>query len=262
MELGQRLKQARQEAGLSQRQVCGDTITRNMLSQIENGSARPSMDTLLYLARQLGKPVSYFFEETSGLLPNQAVIEQARSAEGAHRLELLAQYQPEDPVFDPERYLLEAIGCMELAQQVMDRPGYARELLRRAGEAGRQSSCYTPELERRRLLLCYRAGMDPEALVAQLPSVDQELLLRAEAALKAGNPERASALLSAAGVQQSRWFFLMGETQLALGNFDQAVKAYQQAEDMDAKLIYSRLERCYEGLGDYKQAYEYACRQR
>lgn len=34
MELGQRLKQARLEAGMSQRQLCGDVITRNMLSQI------------------------------------------------------------------------------------------------------------------------------------------------------------------------------------------------------------------------------------
>ena len=57
MELGKRLKAARLEAGLSQRQLCGEVITRNMLSQIENGAARPSMDTLLYLADRLGKPM-------------------------------------------------------------------------------------------------------------------------------------------------------------------------------------------------------------
>ena len=50
MELGEKIKQARLEAGLSQRQLCGDTVTRNMLSQIENGSARPSMDTLRFFA--------------------------------------------------------------------------------------------------------------------------------------------------------------------------------------------------------------------
>ena len=57
MELGEKLKQARLESGLSQRQLCGDTITRNMLSLIENGAARPSMDTLTVLAARLGKPV-------------------------------------------------------------------------------------------------------------------------------------------------------------------------------------------------------------
>ena len=53
MTLGEKLKQARLDAGLSPRQLCGDVITRNMLSQIENGSARPSMATLSYLASRL-----------------------------------------------------------------------------------------------------------------------------------------------------------------------------------------------------------------
>ena len=60
MELGKRLRQARLEQGISQRQLCGEMITRKMQSQIENGSARPSMDTLRYLAQRLGRPVSYF----------------------------------------------------------------------------------------------------------------------------------------------------------------------------------------------------------
>ena len=51
MELGKRIKEARLDAGLSQRQLCGERLTRNMLSLIENGSARQSMDTLQYLAK-------------------------------------------------------------------------------------------------------------------------------------------------------------------------------------------------------------------
>ena len=43
MELGEKLRLTRLEAGLSQRALCGDEITRNMLSRIENGAARPSM---------------------------------------------------------------------------------------------------------------------------------------------------------------------------------------------------------------------------
>ena len=34
MELGQKIRAARLEAGLSQRELCGDIITRNMLSLI------------------------------------------------------------------------------------------------------------------------------------------------------------------------------------------------------------------------------------
>ena len=63
MEIGMRIKQARLEMGLSQRQLCGDVITRNMLSLIESGKAKPSMDTLSYLAEQLGKPMAFFLDE-------------------------------------------------------------------------------------------------------------------------------------------------------------------------------------------------------
>ena len=80
MELGEKLLRARQEAGLSQRQLCGDVITRNMLSQIEHGTARPSMDTLRYLASRLGKPVSFFLGEDVVVSANQPLMVQARAA--------------------------------------------------------------------------------------------------------------------------------------------------------------------------------------
>ena len=126
MELGQRLRQARLEAGLSQRQLCGEEITRNMLSLIENGTAKPSMDTLRYLAARLGKPMGYFLEEQVVTSPNQAVMDTARRAytQGEYRacLETLADYQAPDGVFDPERWLLEALACIALAQQAQDQP--------------------------------------------------------------------------------------------------------------------------------------------
>ena len=78
MELGEKLRLARLEAGLSQRALCGDEITRNMLSRIEHGAARPSMKTLGYLAARLGKPVSYFLEEDTVCSPNQEIMTAAR----------------------------------------------------------------------------------------------------------------------------------------------------------------------------------------
>ncbi len=117
MELGQRLRQARLEAGLSQRQLCGQQLTRNMLSLIENGSARPSMDTLKYLAGQLGKPVAYFLEEET-VSPNRARLAAARNAfsAGAYRdaLAILEACQAPDPHFDAERYLLETLCAIAL----------------------------------------------------------------------------------------------------------------------------------------------------
>ena len=59
MSLGERLRQARLEKGLSQTQVAGETITRNMLSQLEHDQASPSVRTLEYLAAVLGVRVSW-----------------------------------------------------------------------------------------------------------------------------------------------------------------------------------------------------------
>ena len=79
MTLGEKIKQARLEAGLSQRQLCGEEVTRNMLSQIENGSAKPSMATLSYFATRLGKSVSFFLEEEAVCSPNQEIMTAARA---------------------------------------------------------------------------------------------------------------------------------------------------------------------------------------
>ena len=133
MELGEKIRQARLEAGLSQRQLCGDVITRNMLSQIENGSARPSMDTLRYLAQQLGKPLSYFLEEEAVTSPNRVLMERLRTAAPSDALVLFSEYKAPDPTFDAERWLLEALTCLTLAEEAIRqaRPGDAKALLER-----------------------------------------------------------------------------------------------------------------------------------
>lgn len=263
MELGKRLKQARLEAGLSQRQLCGDEITRNMLSLIENGSARPSMDTLQYLAGRLGKPMSYFLEEATVNSPNQALMEQARSAAPAEAIVLLKNYQAPDPVFDRERWLLEALACLALAEQALSdgRTVYAASLLEQASKAGCHTPYYTEDTERRRLLLCHRAKALPaQDLAALLPDYTYELMLRAEAALAAGDPTRCGRLLDVVDNRQRDWYFLRAEAFLAEKNYTAAAEHYQNAEG--SPQVFARLEECYRELEDYKMAYFYACKQR
>ena len=60
--LGERIKETRLEKKLTQKEVSGDFITRNMLSQIENGLAYPSIKTIEYLAKKLDKPITYFMD--------------------------------------------------------------------------------------------------------------------------------------------------------------------------------------------------------
>ena len=172
MALGEKIRRLRVERGLSQRQLCGDQITRNMLSQIENGSARPSMETLRYLAAQLGKPVGFFLDEAPEVPYNQAVLLQARQEKGSGVLEVLENYQAPDPVFDPERYLLEALTCLDLAEEALgqNKQVYALALLEQAQAAGERTPYYTQTLRRRNLLLQFQAGVDAQSLAMRLPA--------------------------------------------------------------------------------------------
>lgn len=56
-ELGRRIKEARLAKKLTQSEVAGTFITRNMLSQIESGAANPSLKTLEYLTSVLDIPI-------------------------------------------------------------------------------------------------------------------------------------------------------------------------------------------------------------
>lgn len=61
--LGDKVKQARKEKGLTQSELVDNVISRSMLSHIENGNANPSMSTLEYIAKKLDKPISYFLSD-------------------------------------------------------------------------------------------------------------------------------------------------------------------------------------------------------
>ncbi|MBQ3843340.1 MAG: helix-turn-helix domain-containing protein [Ruminiclostridium sp.] len=63
VELGKRIKEARLARKMTQADVVGDFITRNMLSQIESGTANPSVKTLTYLAKVLQLPVNYLLPD-------------------------------------------------------------------------------------------------------------------------------------------------------------------------------------------------------
>lgn len=268
MELGQRLKQARLESGLSQRQLCGEEITRNMLSQIENGSARPSMQTLGYLAGRLGKPISYFLEEDAIRSPNQQQMFRARDAYGRGdfqgALKALLDYRAPDEIFDPERYLLESLCLMALAQKAGEegKHPYAQSLLEKAKAAGGQTQYYIPAMEREWLLLLSLTQEEAAALSRQLPTDRREQSLRARAALEEGQFARCAAILDGMPGEDPQWHFLRGEAARNMGQPALAAEHYLSAESTFPMPCAQGLEWCYRELGDYKNAYFYACKQR
>lgn len=62
LKMGELIRKAREETGFSQRELAERIYRRQAaLSDMENGKMEPNASTLVYLAFNLNKPVSYFF---------------------------------------------------------------------------------------------------------------------------------------------------------------------------------------------------------
>lgn len=133
MTLGQKIKEARQSRGMTQKELVGDYITRNMLSKIENDSATPSVRTLEYLAKALGLPTGYFLSDapvSDGTAPDG--LDEARAAFRARRWTdcLTALEADVKAGTTDEGYLLHAHAGANAARQALaeGRLSDAREL--------------------------------------------------------------------------------------------------------------------------------------
>lgn len=162
MTLGQKIKAARLERGMTQKELVGKYITRNMLSKIENDSATPSVRTLEYLAGALGLPTGYFLsgaEVSDGSAPDG--LDEARSAFRAHRwLDCLALLEHDKTAgTTDEGYLLHAHAGCHAARQALDRKDYlsARELAETAQYYNQEGMYYSAYLAAHLALILGRA---------------------------------------------------------------------------------------------------------
>lgn len=266
MALGEKIKQARLEAGMSQRQLCGDIITRNMLSLIENGAAKPSMSTLTALAARLNKPASYFLEEEGAVSANQSCMTRAwQSYEERNYIgcgEILKEYLQPDPVYDREWRLLTCLNTLSLAEAAV-REGrwvYARKLLRQSEEL-EKSLFWFPELKNRRMRMCGRL-LEP-VKEEELPDIDEELMLHGRVALTAGKCSDAARYLDAMQLRSTpEWNLLRGKAAFGQKNYASAIPFLRSAEPGFPLETIPMLEECYRELGDYKNAYFYARKHR
>lgn len=81
MTIGEKIRLARVSQQMTQSEVVGDVITRNMLSAIESGKATPSLDTLLYLSGKLDLPIAYLLsDEDISTHKRNDLIKNARKA--------------------------------------------------------------------------------------------------------------------------------------------------------------------------------------
>ncbi len=115
-ELGRRIKEARLAKKLTQAEVVGDFITRNMLSQIESGAALPSVKTLEYLSKVLEVPMAQLMPEEEPSADGAADYTRVRAYFENKEYQKVTE-QPDITGFSDELTALKARSFLALAAQ-------------------------------------------------------------------------------------------------------------------------------------------------
>ena len=122
LRLGERLRQLRVAAGLTQSELAGDRFSKEYVSQIERGKTRPTEGTIEWLADRLGVD--------AGLLASGVAADERARLEGAlSRAEALYEAQEDAEAveaFEPLAAAARATGVAELQVRALVGSGLAK----------------------------------------------------------------------------------------------------------------------------------------
>ena len=119
--LGEKIKMLRRQKHITQAELVGEKITRNMLSSIESGNANPSLDTLKYIADRLSISVAYLLSDEDDLLffEKKDRLSRIYRAYDAKRYKAVIELITSLPGLDDELYLLLASAHLEYAKELV-----------------------------------------------------------------------------------------------------------------------------------------------
>ena len=123
MTVGEKIRRRRKELGLTQREVAGENVTRNLICRIERGDCLPSLDTLNAVAKALSVPVSYLVSEGddyAAFAVGAALPAIRRAYAAGHFADCLTQIGklPPEGVTDEAAYLA-AAASLGLAERAL-----------------------------------------------------------------------------------------------------------------------------------------------
>jgi transcriptional regulator with XRE-family HTH domain len=122
MDIGKKIKRLRTEKLMTQAELTGKEITRNMLSRIENGAALPSIGTVVYLASKLGVPAGYLLSEGEEefIYHKSSVMKNVRRAYTDKNFELCRDIcLTEFEEYDDELELILTDCCLGVAEECL-----------------------------------------------------------------------------------------------------------------------------------------------
>ena len=285
MTLGQKIRQTRLARGLTQKELAGGQITRNMLSQIEHDAAQPSMRTLEYLAAVLNVDAGWLLSGADGDgAADRLVRARTLLREGKWRAcrELLHEGSAQA---GDEELLIFSRAAMQLAWEHLGREEFddALALAQEAAECDARGLYSDPALQAAALELAVRAALarrqdaDAQAEAYRRQHLQQQAEARyhlvmaryhlAQEHIQAAEKEIWS-ISELPEAQQTEYLLLRGRIALRKEQFENALLYLQQAEQSGGasryllRELYASMEQCCREREDFKGAYEYATRQR
>jgi len=270
MTVGEKIRRRRRELGLTQREVAGENVTRNLICRIERGDCLPSLDTLRAVAEALSVPVAYLVSEEDDFAAF-AVKEALPSLRGAyaagHYADCLRQIEklPPEGVRDEVAYLA-AAASLGLAERAMRSgnlkkiPDYVREAKEYAERTVLPSDWILARCE-----LCRAVAKSPESPKWEVKR--DEYLANAE---KAIGYNAYLYLTDEEGIPCNREtvkFHREARDLIANRRYREALPILLALEDKKSTgeldpyflyRVYSDTETCYRELGDFEMAYRYS----
>ncbi|GAC1487517.1 MAG: hypothetical protein NVS1B1_03380 [Candidatus Limnocylindrales bacterium] len=268
--LGERVRAARREAGLTQGQVAGAELTKGFISQVEAGQVRPSIRSLQLIAGRLGRPLEYFLGDEPladskrsafHRLAAEAALERAEwpeaSAHASQALDLAVRRT--DQAVATRLLAAAALGAGRI-EDAFDRITAALELLDQAPDAAEtcrllylRGSAY---VQARQLVAACEAFEGARDLVERSEITDPRLRARISVALgtcyrRLGRPTKAleayhqgQAIASRSSELRLAAQGLMGAavSHYDAGELDGAVTSYERALELFERIADSRFE--------------------
>lgn len=270
MTVGEKIRLRRKELGLTQREVAGDAVTRNLICRIERGDCLPSLDSLSAIAKALLVPVSYLVSEEDDFTAFAvgAMLPDLREAYAAGRfadvMTLIGKLPP-DGIAD-EVACIASAAALGLAERSMREGNLKKipEYVEAAKEYAKKTVLPTDWILAR-AELCRAVAKSPESPRWEVRR--EEYLASAEKA-----------------IGYNDYLYLTDETGIECNR--DSIKLHRQAREMITNRryrealttllaleekkssgeltpyflyrIYSDTETCYRELGDFEMAYRYS----
>jgi transcriptional regulator with XRE-family HTH domain len=135
--MGEKIRAARIQRGLTQTDLSSDLVTPSMISQIESDKARPSYTLLCSIANRLGMPVEYFLDDFDDLNNHSTYMKLAEYYVRRHQPEeaelvLRAVPTPDNPGLARQQFMFLHAQIHRLKGQYMDAIRILEELREQA----------------------------------------------------------------------------------------------------------------------------------